>query len=227
MQGIDESSYNSVNWILENRIEESQLELYFTIDEECMGLLTTQELIPNGKSIKVVEENKHEYIEAYCKWKVYQRVRVQFEAIRRGLYEIIPYEFLTIFDEKEMELLLGGLKEIDISDWKKYTEYKKYKASDNQIKWFWRIVEEYDAEKRIRLLQFVTGTSRLPIQGFRELHGSDGLRKFTIEKTGGVDALPKSHTCFNRLDLPPYYSYEQLYAKLTYAIEETVGFAAE
>ena len=227
LQGIDESSFNSINWMLENCIEEQQLELFFTIDEECMGAITTYELVPNGKNIRVTEENKQEYVELYCKWNLYQRVKPQFEAIRRGLYEIISYEFLTIFDEKEMELLLGGLKEIDVSDWKKYTDYKKYKPGDNQIKWFWRIVEEYDAEKRVRLLQFVTGTSRLPIQGFRELHGSDGLRKFTIEKTGSVESLPKSHTCFNRLDLPPYYSYEQLYSKLTYAIEETVGFATE
>lgn len=28
-----------------------------------------------------------------------------------------------------------------------------------------------DAEKRIRLLQFVTGTSRVPMNGFAELYG--------------------------------------------------------
>ena len=32
---------------------------------------------------------------------------------------------------------------------------------------------------------------------------------------------------FNRLDLPPYKSYEQLVEKLTFAIEETEGFAQE
>lgn len=227
LQGLDESSFNSVNWLLENCIENQTLELFFTIDEGFMGSVTTYELVPNGKNIRVTEQNKNDYVDCYLKWKLYRQVRPQFEAIRKGLYEMIPYEFLSIFDEKEMELLLGGLKDIDVEDWKKNTEYKKYKSNDNQIKWFWKIVQSYDTERRVRLLQFVTGTSRLPIQGFKELHGSDGPRKFTIEKTGSIDALPKSHTCFNRLDLPPYSSYEQLFAKLTYAIEETVGFATE
>ncbi|KAJ1542899.1 NEDD4 E3 ubiquitin-protein ligase [Cladochytrium tenue] len=60
-----------------------------------------------------------------------------------------------------------------------------------------------------------------------DLHGSDGPRRFTIERTGTVDQLPKSHTCFNRLDLPPYPTLEQLDAKLTMAIEETIGFLQE
>lgn len=32
---------------------------------------------------------------------------------------------------------------------------------------------------------------------------------------------------FNRLDLPPYKSYEQLKEKLLFAIEETEGFGQE
>jgi E3 ubiquitin-protein ligase NEDD4 len=65
------------------------------------------------------------------------------------------------------------------------------------------------------------------VNGFRELHGSDGPRRFTIEKTGRVDHLPKSHTCFNRLDLPPYESYEDLEKKLSVAMEMCMGFADE
>ena len=32
---------------------------------------------------------------------------------------------------------------------------------------------------------------------------------------------------FNRLDLPPYKSYEQLKEKLLFAVEETEGFGQE
>ena len=77
------------------------------------------------------------------------------------------------------------------------------------------------------MIQFVTGTSRIPVNGFKDLQGSDGPRKFTIEKTGDINALPKAHTCFNRLDLPPYKSLNVLQAKLSLAIEETMGFAQE
>ena len=36
-----------------------------------------------------------------------------------------------------------------------------------------------------------------------------------------------SHTCFNRIDLPPYTDYNVLEHKLTLAVEETVGFGQE
>uniref|UniRef100_A0A3B5MIX1 HECT-type E3 ubiquitin transferase n=1 Tax=Xiphophorus couchianus TaxID=32473 RepID=A0A3B5MIX1_9TELE len=39
--------------------------------------------------------------------------------------------------------------------------------------------------------------------------------------------LPKAHTCFNRIDIPPYETYDKLYDKLLTAIEETCGFAVE
>lgn len=57
--------------------------------------------------------------------------------------------------------------------------------------------------------------------------GSNGPQKFCIEKVGKESWLPRSHTCFNRLDLPPYKSYEQLTEKLSFAIEETEGFSQE
>ena len=105
-----------------------------------------------------------------------------------------------------------------------------------------------DHEKRSRLLQFVCGTCRVssrphkfespcakskcffqqvPVGGFAELMGSNGAQRFCIEKVGKDSWLPRSHTCFNRLDLPPYKSYDQLAEKLTYAIEETEGFGQE
>ncbi|XP_061878129.1 NEDD4-like E3 ubiquitin-protein ligase WWP1 [Entelurus aequoreus] len=90
-----------------------------------------------------------------------------------------------------------------------------------------RLVKEVDNEVRLRLMQFVTGTCRLPLGGFAELMGSNGPQKFCIEKVGKETWLPRSHTCFNRLDLPPYKSFEQLKEKLLFAIEETEGFGQE
>lgn len=88
-------------------------------------------------------------------------------------------------------------------------------------------MRQWDAEQKSRLLQFATGTSRIPVNGFKDLQGSDGPRRFTIEKSGEVTQLPKSHTCFNRLDMPPYASFDIMQQKLTWAVEETVGFGQE
>lgn len=92
---------------------------------------------------------------------------------------------------------------------------------------FEQCIRSWDAEQKSRLLQFATGTSRIPVNGFKDLQGSDGPRRFTIEKSGEETQLPKSHTCFNRLDLPPYKSFEALQGKLLWAVEETVGFGQE
>lgn len=63
----------------------------------------------------------------------------------------------------------------------------------------------------------------MPVNGFKDLQGSDGPRRFTIEKSGDPAGLPRSHTCFNRLDLPPYTDYESLEQKLLFAIEYGFG----
>ena len=92
------------------------------------------------------------------------------------------------------------------------------------IEWFWQCLRSWPTERKARLLQFTTGTSRVPVNGFKDLQGSDGPRRFTIEKSGDPNGLPRSHTCFNRLDLPPYQDYESLERKLRYAIECVPAF---
>ena len=73
--------------------------------------------------------------------------------------------------------------------------------NDEVIQWFWKCIRSWPAERKSRLLQFATGTSRIPVNGFKDLQGSDGPRRFTIEKAGDPSQLPKSHTCFNRVSL--------------------------
>jgi hypothetical protein len=104
-------------------------------------------------------------------------------------------------------------------DWMKYTDYRGYEMNDEVVQWFWKCIRSWPAERKSRLLQFTTGTSRIPVNGFKDLQGSDGPRRFTIEKSGDPSQLPKSHTCFNRLDLPPYKDYASLEQKLTLAVE--------
>ena len=86
-------------------------------------------------------------------------------------------------------------------DWTKFTDYRGYEMNDEVIQWFWKCVRSWPPERKSRLLQFATGTSRIPVNGFKDLQGSDGPRRFTIEKAGDPSQLPKSHTCFNRVGL--------------------------
>ena len=67
--------------------------------------------------------------------------------------------------------MISGLGKIDVQDWKSHTRLKHCSADSNVVKWFWRAVEDFDEERRARLLQFVTGSSRVPLQGFKALQG--------------------------------------------------------
>ncbi|KRX96763.1 E3 ubiquitin-protein ligase Nedd-4 [Trichinella pseudospiralis] len=222
MESVDSEYYNSLLWIEDN--DPSELELRFVVDEEVFGVTQTRELKPGGADILVTNDNKNEYINLVIKWRFVSRVTDQMNALMSGLNEFIMQSLLTIFDPHELELLMCGLQKIDVKDWKDNTLYKGgYNANHPVIQNFWKCVLSFDNEMRSRLLQFVTGTSRVPMNGFRELYGSNGLQKFTIEKWSTPEMLPRAHT-FNRLDLPPYTSYQDLKDKLVKAIENSASF---
>uniref|UniRef100_A0A8C2DIH6 HECT-type E3 ubiquitin transferase n=1 Tax=Cyprinus carpio TaxID=7962 RepID=A0A8C2DIH6_CYPCA len=227
LESIDPEFYNSLIWIKDNNIEDCGLEMFFSVDKEILGEVTTHELKPDGGNIQVTEENKEEYIRLVAEWRLSRGVEEQTQAFLEGFNEVLPQQYLQYFDAKELEVMLCGMQEIDLGDWQRNTIYRHYARSSKQIVWFWQFVKEIDNEKRMRLLQFVTGTCRLPVGGFADLMGSNGPQKFCVEKVGKENWLPRSHTCFNRLDLPPYKSYEQLKEKLLFAIEETEGFGQE
>ncbi|KAI9875960.1 MAG: hypothetical protein M1830_007675 [Pleopsidium flavum] len=226
MEGVDADFHRNLTWTLDNDID-GVLELTFSTDDERFGETVTIDLKPNGRNIEVTNENKKEYIDLITEWRIQKRVEEQFTAFVTGFNELIPPDLVNVFDERELELLIGGIADIDVEDWKKHTDYRGYTESDEVIVSFWKCIRSWDAEQKSRLLQFATGTSRIPVNGFKDLQGSDGPRRFTIEKSGEPTQLPKSHTCFNRLDLPPYKTYEVLNQKLTIAVEETVGFGQE
>ncbi|CAL8311935.1 unnamed protein product [Merluccius merluccius] len=227
LESIDPEFYNSLIWIRDNNIEECNLEMFFSVDMEILGKITSHDLKPDGTNVQVTEENKEEYISLMAEWRFSRGVEGQTKAFLDGFNEVVPLQWLQYFDEKELEVMLCGMQEVDLQDWQRNTVYRHYTRNSKQIIWFWQLVKEVDNEVRLRLMQFVTGTCRLPLGGFAELMGSNGPQKFCIEKVGKETWLPRSHTCFNRLDLPPYKSFEQLKEKLLFAIEETEGFGQE
>ncbi|XP_059835492.1 E3 ubiquitin-protein ligase SMURF1 isoform X2 [Hypanus sabinus] len=227
LETVDPELHKSLVWILENDIT-PVLDHTFCVEHNCFGRIIQQELKPNGRNVPVTEENKREYVRLYVNWRFMRGIEAQFLALQKGFNELIPQHLLKPFDQKEIELIIGGLGKIDIKDWKANTRLKHCTSDSNIVKWFWQTVEMFDEERRARLLQFVTGSSRVPLQGFKALQGAAGPRLFTIHLIdANTENLPKAHTCFNRIDIPPYESYEKLYEKLLTAVEETCGFAVE
>ncbi|XP_055533569.1 E3 ubiquitin-protein ligase SMURF1 [Wyeomyia smithii] len=231
IEDVDPELHRSLTWMLENNIT-GVLEPTFSVENNSFGAVVVHELKPNGASLQVNEENKREYVKLYVNYRFMRGIEQQFLALSKGFVELIPSQLLRPFNERELELVIGGISKIDVNDWKANTRLKQCTPETPQIIWFWQIVESYSPEMRAQLLQFVTGSCRVPLQGFRDLQGSTGAvgpRLFTIHLTADapLQNLPKAHTCFNRIDLPMYDSYQLMYDKLTQAVEETCGFAVE
>ncbi|KAG6621933.1 HECT E3 ubiquitin ligase [Phytophthora cinnamomi] len=243
LEFLDAELHRHALWLRDNDGAEA-LELDFTIQRQTSdGTVVTDELKPGGKDIPVTDANKEEYLTLLLKHKMFAGVGEQLAALLQGLYDVLPRSLLAVFDYQELELLLCGVPSIDVADWESHTDVRYVRAeqgfnsptsSEQQVvQWFWEAVRVFSQEERARLLQFVTGTSRVPAEGFRALLSHDGrIRRFGLQLVSigapPTGLYPKAHTCFNRLDLPVYRSYEELVTYLTLVINmEITGFTMQ
>jgi E3 ubiquitin-protein ligase NEDD4 len=86
----------------------------FTKMEMRFGEMVAIDLKPGGADIAVMEENKKEYVDLVVEYYISKRVRDQFDAFMSGFNELIPPNLIKVFDELELELLIGGTSEIDV-----------------------------------------------------------------------------------------------------------------
>jgi hypothetical protein len=137
-------------------------------------------------NIAVTDENKMEYLNHRFKFRMLDSISPQLWQLLCGLYEVVPREVLSVFDYQELELLISGVPEIDFEDWKRHSRYvglyKKLGPAHPVVIWFWEVVYDFSHEERARLLQFTTGTTRLPAQGFKALE-ANGMCKRSLKAT--------------------------------------------
>ncbi|XP_036758758.1 E3 ubiquitin-protein ligase HACE1 isoform X2 [Manis pentadactyla] len=217
---IDPEYAKNLQWILDNDISDLGLELTFSVETDVFGAMEEVPLKPGGGSILVTQNNKAEYVQLVTELRMTRAIQPQINAFLQGFHTFIPPSLIQLFDEYELELLLSGMPEIDVSDWIKNTEYTSgYEREDPVIQWFWEVVEGITPEERVLLLQFVTGSSRVPHGGFANIMGGSGLQNFTIAAVPYTpNLLPTSSTCINMLKLPEYPSKEILKDRLLVAL---------
>ena len=138
MEGVDADFHRTLTWTMENDIE-GVIEPTFSTEDESFGEVRTIDLKPNGRNIEVTNENKKEYVELITEWRIQKRVEEQFNAFVTGFNELIPPDLVNVFDERELELLIGGIADIDVEDWKKHTDYRGYTEQDQVIRNFWAV----------------------------------------------------------------------------------------
>ena len=228
LEHIDDQVYRNLTELLDCE-DVNMLYLEFVVTEDHLGRAVDVPLIEGGAEMMVNSSNLPAYLEAQLRYRMFNRTRAQLLELLKGFYDVVPEPLLAVFDFQELELLLHGLPNIDMDDWTRHTEYTgEFGGQPNHkvAQWFWEIVRSFEQEQKAKLLQFVTGTAGVPVQGFQALQGNDGnIRKFTLHGDKNVKVFPRAHTCFNRIDIPIYKTKAEMQKYLTMAISyEASGF---
>ncbi|BFZ56712.1 Ubiquitin fusion degradation protein 4 [Savitreella phatthalungensis] len=184
------------------------------------------ELIPNGASEEVTQHNIGQYIENVLDVSLGRGIARQVAAFRDGFSSVFPFAALRAFTPHELVMLFGQAPE----DWTEATlsEYihadHGFTGSSPSIKNLIGVLASLDDVSRRQFLQFVTGSPRLPVGGFKNLTPQlTVVCKPHDHPLGPDDYLPSVMTCVNYLKLPDYSSEQVLRSKLMVAMREGGG----
>lgn len=227
LPSLDPELYRHLIFLKHYEGDISDLELYFVIVNNEYGEQTEEELLPGGKNVRVTNENVITFIHLVANHRLNSQIRQQSSHFSRGFQQLIQKEWIDMFNEHELQLLISGSVDgFDIDDLRANTNYAGgYRAEHYVIQMFWEVIKHFSLEDQRKFLKFVTGCSRGPLLGFKNLEPL-----FCIQRAAGsaseeaVDRLPTAATCMNLLKLPPYKSKEQMEQKLLYAINAAAGF---
>ena len=228
---IDTEIYHSIKKL--QKLEDfSNLELYFAENEKDEnGNIKNVNLILDGANIPVTKDNVKYYFQKKIEY-IMNKDRPYINHIKKSIFSYIPESLIKIFTANELELILNGQPFIDVSDWIENTIYEGYEPTDQIIINFWNIVKELSQDKLSRLLQFSTGSTRVPVGGFKSLMSNRGnFSPFSIckmEYEKGKKNYIKARTCFNRINLPNFPDEETLLEGINFVIDnEILGFGIE
>jgi len=201
-------------------MEEVFLQPFQASYTDLFGATVTADLRAGGGEVTVGQANKREFVDLYADFLLNSCVEAQFLAFQRG-FDLVTSEspLNMMFTPQELEMLICGEKEFDFNELESSTEYDGgFSRQTPCVRWFWETVHGMALEDKRRLLQFTTGSDRIPVGGLAKL-------KLIIAKNGpDSDRLPSAHTCFNVLLLPEYSTSDKMADLLMKAIKECKGF---
>lgn len=234
LRDLDEGLYQGLLQLKNYSGDVEDFALSFTISDTVVTnyrtgatKTITTELKPDGANIPVTNQNRLVYISYVARHRLQIQPYKQTTAFLRGLSSMIQPSWLSMFNQSELQTLLGGTSStLDIADLRAHTSYGGiYQIGDDGIEHptialFWKVMASLpDADQR-KVLKFVTSTPRAPLLGFASLNP-----RFSIRDSGSDESrLPSTSTCVNLLKLPRYRDEGVLREKLLYAVNAGAGF---
>ncbi|KAK1335301.1 hypothetical protein QTO34_004886 [Cnephaeus nilssonii] len=222
LASLDPEVYRNLLFLKSYGGDVEELGLNFTVVNNDLGEAQVVELKFGGKDIPVTSANRIAYIHLVADYRLNRQIRQHCLAFRQGLANVVNLEWLRMFDQQEIQVLISGAQ-VPIS-------LEDLNDGDNQSMGLLcrppcdpgllAVVEGFTDEEKRKLLKFVTSCSRPPLLGFKELYPA-----FCIHNGGSdLERLPTASTCMNLLKLPEFQDEALLRSKLLYAIECAAGF---
>jgi hypothetical protein len=189
-----------------------------------LGTWTTQrsdgsevELRPGGANIPVAFEERKEYVDAVIRARLAE-VDAQVEALKEGLFKVVPKDIINLFTGAEMEQVVCGIPEVDLQLMRRKTNYEGIAPDARAVQLMWQVLESFTTDQRRKFIRFAWGRSRLPLT-------EDAFTQPFKVCTGpsNPNAMPRAHTCFFQIDLPPYTEYDIARRQILYAIENATA----
>jgi ubiquitin-protein ligase E3 C len=236
LRDLDEALYQGLHKLKTYTGDVEDFGLNFTVTDEIVVNYTTKpkktktitkELQPDGSNIPVTNQNRLFYISYMARHRLQTQPYQQTAAFLKGLGSMIQPSWLSMFNQSELQTLVGGTSStIDIDDLRRNTHYGgTYVIGDDglehpTVQLFWQVMKEFSDAERRAVLKFVTSTPRAPLLGFGTLNP-----RFSIRDAGSDSTrLPSTSTCVNLLKLPMYTHKDLLKHKLLQSVMSGAGF---
>ncbi|CAN6467252.1 unnamed protein product [Victoria cruziana] len=228
LPSLDPELYRHLLFLKHYKGDICELGLYFVVVNNEYGEQTEEELLPGGKDLQVTNENVITFIHLVANHRLNIQIRQQSSNFLQGFQQLIQPDWISMFNEHELQLLISGsLDGMDVDDLCSTAHYAGgYHEKHPVIEMFWEVLKGFSPEQQKKFLKFVTGCSRGPLLGFKYLEPRFCIQRAALDDAseGTLDRLPTSATCMNLLKLPPYKSKEKMEMKLVYAINADAGF---
>ncbi|EJW81873.1 UBE3A protein, partial [Wuchereria bancrofti] len=222
---IDSELYSGLRQLLECNDDVENIYNYtFQISyKDVYGCSHDEELIPNGANVPVTLANKKKFVACYADFLLNRSVKRQFDAFSMGFNKVVNRGLLRrLFMPDEVEQLVCGVLDLDFDILAQCTKYQNgFTETSQTIKDFWTVAKAMSTEEKKMLLQFITGSDRVPVGGLAKL-------EVIIARNGdNKERLPTAHTCYNVMLLPDYGDLEITRERISKAISYSRGFGLQ
>ena len=156
---------------------------------------------PSDEACLVTNQNRHQFVKDYIFWLTSKSIRPQFDAFARGFHACLDRSALSIFTPESLKCVVEGQQTFDIKELEAHCRYEGgFSPQHRVIQDFWSVARGYSDEKKAHLLEFVTASDRIPVNGISSI-------MFVIQKNGVGDEVSSI----------PYVTFRFLYTILTFS----------